>query len=66
MYAKLVVYDVLGREVAVLVDGIEDAGYKTVYFSIKGGKANNLSSGIYFYKLIAGKFVQVKKIVITR
>jgi len=62
----LVVYDVLGREVAVLVDGIEDAGYKTVYFSIKDGKANNLSSGIYFYKLIAGKFVQVKKIVITR
>jgi hypothetical protein len=44
----LKVYDITGREVAKLVDGVMDAGYHTVNFD-----GTNLASGIYFYRIIA-------------
>jgi len=44
-----------------LVDGEEEAGYKTVKWD-----ANSLSSGIYFYRLQAGDFVQTRKMVLIR
>jgi len=53
---RLSVYDVLGREVRILVDEYQDVGRYTVRFD-----ASNLSSGVYFYRLIAGEFVAVKK-----
>jgi len=46
---RLAVYDLLGREVVVLVDGTEQAGSHTVRFD-----AANLSSGVYLYRLEAG------------
>jgi len=58
---KLVVYDVLGREVGVLVDGELGAGRYKVRFD-----GRDLSSGIYFYELRAGKFRDVKKMVVVK
>ncbi len=58
---KLVVYDVLGREVAVLVNENLNAGYYKVNFD-----ASNLSSGVYFYSLKAGDFVSVKKLILMK
>jgi len=68
---QLKVYDVLGNEVATLVDEEKSAGSYEVEFSAKGGSAsggdaNNLSSGIYFYQLRAGSFVETKKMVLLR
>jgi protocatechuate 3,4-dioxygenase beta subunit len=59
--AKLVVYDVLGREVARLVDADQTAGMHSVVFD-----ATNLGSGFYFYKLIAGGFVATREMLIMK
>ena len=58
---NLVVYDILGREVATLVNGVKQAGIHTVNFN-----ASNLASGIYFYKIQAGDFNAVKKMVLVK
>ena len=58
---SLKVYDVLGREVATLVNEVKPAGAYTVPFN-----ASNLASGVYFYKLQAGSFVQTKKMMLIK
>ena len=57
----LKVFDVLGREVATLVNSVEQPGYKSAKFN-----ANNLVSGVYYYRLQAGNFVETKKLVLLR
>jgi subtilisin family serine protease len=60
---KLKVYDILGRETAVLVDEYKQTGNYEVEFSTIG---KNISSGIYFYKLTAGNFSSAKKLVLLK
>ena len=55
------VFDVLGREVATLVNKVQTAGNYKVTFN-----ATHLSSGIYFYRMEAGDFVQTKKLVLLK
>lgn len=55
-YVRLKVYDVLGREVVTLVEGELNPGEHSVIFNAKG-----LASGVYFYRLNAGTFIQQKK-----
>ena len=57
----LKVYDVLGNEVAVLVDEEKDRGVYTVTFDGSG-----LASGMYLYRLQAGNFVETKKMVLMK
>jgi len=57
----LKVFDVLGREVATLVDGEMDAGEHSVVYNVK-----DLPSGVYFYRLQAGNFVEQKKMVFVK
>jgi hypothetical protein len=57
----LEVFDAAGRLVATLVDGSKGAGRHSVDFDALG-----LSSGIYFYRLRAGAFVQQKKMVLLK
>jgi hypothetical protein len=58
---RLAVYDLLGREVAVLVDGVQSPGRHEVVFD-----ARNLASGVYVYRLTAGAFSASKKMTIVR
>jgi Secretion system C-terminal sorting domain len=60
-YVQLKVYDVLGNEVATLVNEEKPAGEYEVEFNAK-----NLPSGIYFYQLRAGSFFQTKKMILLR
>ncbi len=54
-------YDINGREVETVVNEVKRAGNYTVKFN-----ASLLSSGIYFYKIIAGSFIQTKKMVLIK
>ncbi len=58
---QLKIYDILGKEVATLVNEEKQAGIYEVEF-----KASRLSSGVYFYKLTAGNYSQTKKMILLR
>lgn len=60
-YVTLKVYDVLGREVAALAEGENHAGYYETLFD-----ASYLGSGVYFYKLQAGSYSAVRKLVVVK
>jgi len=57
----LKVYDILGSEVATLINAEQEAGYYEVNWN-----ASNLASGVYIYRLQTGSFVSVKKMMLLR
>ncbi|MDI6803003.1 MAG: T9SS type A sorting domain-containing protein [Bacteroidota bacterium] len=63
-FVSLIVYNTLGQEVAVLVNEIQDAGYKSVKFNMLS--YTGLSSGLYFYRLTAGTYISIKKIIFVK
>ena len=60
-YVSLKVFDILGREVATLVNGHQAAGVKEVKFD-----ASNRPSGVYFYRLTAGSFGETRRMLLLR
>jgi hypothetical protein len=58
---RLTVFDILGREVAVLVDGEKERGIHSVVFNARG-----VSSGVYFYRLRAGGAALTKKMIVQK
>ena len=60
-HVLLKVFDVIGQEIATLVDEFQNAGNHKVLFS-----NNRLSGGIYFYKIFAGDFIDVKKMILLK
>jgi len=58
---KPVIYDILGREVRTLLNESKAPGSYSVVLD-----ASNLPSGVYFYKMIAGSFVQTRKLVVVK
>lgn len=63
-YVKLKVFDLIGKEIATLVDANQTKGTYTVTFD--ASKYANLTSGIYFYKLETEKYSEVKKMILTK
>ena len=60
-FVKLVVFDMMGREVETLVnDNLAAGTYKADW------NASNFSSGVYFYKLQAGEFTEIRKMVLVK
>jgi hypothetical protein len=55
------IYDVLGRLVSTLVNEVKKAGYYSVEFN-----AINLSSGVYYYRLESGSFIDTKKLMLIK
>ena len=60
-FVTLKIYDVLGKEVATLVNSTMNPGTYSIPWD-----ASYLSSGIYFYRLQAGQFVQTKKLTLLK
>jgi hypothetical protein len=60
-YVTLRIYDVIGRELSTLVNGIETPGAKKVKFD-----ASRFSSGIYYYRLEAGSYVETRKLILLK
>ncbi|MBK7631152.1 MAG: C39 family peptidase [Ignavibacteriales bacterium] len=58
---KLTVYDILGNEIAVLIDDFLNSGYYTTSFN-----ASDLSSGVYIYRIQTENFVKVKQMILLK
>ncbi len=64
---KIVVFDIMGREVTTLVNEKNMAiGKYTVDWDGRNGVGNEVSSGVYFYKIVAGDFVETKKMIMLK
>jgi len=63
---QLKIYDVLGKEIATLVNEEKTAGSYEIEFNSHSGEGRNLTSGVYFYTLRAGSFVRTKKMVLIK
>jgi hypothetical protein len=63
---KLTIYNLLGQKVKVLVDEHQSAGHKAVFWDGKDERGVEVASGIYFYKIQAGEFVQTKKMLLLK
>ncbi|HAP36335.1 MAG TPA: hypothetical protein DCQ28_10485, partial [Bacteroidetes bacterium] len=57
----LIIYDMLGREVTTVTNGKKESGIYTVQWNASG-----LSSGIYFYTLRGGEFINTKKLTLLK
>lgn len=60
-FVELTLYDLLGREIKTLLNEEKEAGYHELQFN-----AENLSSGVYLYRIQAGNFTQTKKMVVLK
>ncbi|MFN0159175.1 MAG: T9SS type A sorting domain-containing protein, partial [Bacteroidota bacterium] len=58
---SIIVYDVLGKEVATVANGYFDAGYHSANFD-----ATTLASGVYLYRLTAGSHIEMRKMVVMK
>ncbi|MCU0638815.1 MAG: T9SS type A sorting domain-containing protein [Candidatus Krumholzibacteria bacterium] len=65
-FVTLAVYDVAGRRVAVLVEGMEEAGSHAVTWNGTDGRGGQVSSGVYFARLVAGKTALSRKMILLK
>ena len=62
----LEIYTLLGQKVVTLVDESQVAGKHTVQWNGHNRSGRQVSSGIYFYKLVSGEYSSVKKMILLR
>ena len=63
---KIMIYDLMGREVKTLVNNQLSAGYKSVSWNAKNNLGQPVSAGMYLYRISAGDFQSVKKMVLLK
>ncbi|RPI00660.1 MAG: T9SS C-terminal target domain-containing protein, partial [Calditrichaeota bacterium] len=65
-YVKVQIYDITGKLVTTLVDDQQTAGYHSVIWKGVDASGLRVATGIYFYKMTAGKFVEVRKMLFAK
>ncbi len=60
---KIIVYDIAGKEIAILANTVMNPGKYVVDWNANDAR---LSSGVYFYRITAGSFVEVKKMMLIK
>jgi len=63
---ELKIYDILGQEVKTLVNEVQEKGHRTALWNGNDNFNNKVSSGIYFYRISAGKWNDIKKMILLK
>ena len=63
---RLAIFDMLGDEVATLVNSHQQAGFKSVQWDGTGSMGRAVSAGVYLYRIEAGEFVETKKMLLLK
>jgi len=63
---NITIYDMMGRQVKTLINGLQTPGYKTVQWDATNDKNRPVSAGLYLYTIQAGEFRQVRKMVLLK
>ena len=65
-HVELTIYNTLGQKVKTLVNQYQSAGYKMVHWNSTNDKGNEVGSGIYFYRIKAAYYTEVKKMIVLK
>ena len=66
MIINLSIYDILGRKVVTLKNGVETVGNKSISWNGLNTKGEIVGAGMYFYRFDAGDFKQTKKMILLK
>lgn len=65
-YVELKIYDLLGREVATLVNEYQIASVRNITWNGKNSLGDDISSGLYFYKLVTNNYTKILKMIVIK
>ena len=65
-FVKIIVYDIVGREIKTLVNDTQNVGYKSIQWDAKNNLGQSVSAGLYLYVIEAGNFRQTRKMVLLK
>lgn len=65
-HVQLVIYDIIGREIRQLVNETQDAGYKSIIWDGRDNSGRTVGAGVYLFRISAGNFQEVKKMVLLK
>ncbi|MCJ7497529.1 MAG: T9SS type A sorting domain-containing protein, partial [candidate division Zixibacteria bacterium] len=63
---KIVIYNLLGQKVRVLVEDAQSPGYYTIYWDGRNDRGEDITSGIYFYRIQTGSFTKTAKMSLLK
>jgi len=65
-YTRLIIYDVLGRQIHTLVDQAMEAGYYKMQWDGRNSMGKMVSGGIYFYQIQTNDFIRTRKMLLLK
>ncbi|MBL7013810.1 MAG: T9SS type A sorting domain-containing protein [Candidatus Marinimicrobia bacterium] len=63
---RIMVYDLMGREVKTLVNSQQNAGFKSIIWDATNDLGQPVSAGMYLYRISAGNFHSIKKMILLK